>query len=71
MGRSPTLSVIEPDEGEVRVSVRGEPARSLAGLKRKEADHYRLRVAGFVLQRPRLIAHMSAIHNAALRRMSC
>jgi putative ABC transport system ATP-binding protein len=63
--------VLEPDEGEIRVSLQREAARSLAGLGRREGDEYRLRALGFVLQRPRLVASMSAIQNAGLRLMSC
>jgi len=63
--------VLEPDEGEVRVALGQEPARSLTRLGRREGDEYRLRALGFVLQRPRLVASMSAIQNAAIRLMSC
>jgi putative ABC transport system ATP-binding protein len=62
--------VLDPDEGEIRVSLQGD-RKSLARLRRREADEYRLRALGFVLQRPRLVASMSAIQNAALRLMSC
>jgi ABC-type lipoprotein export system ATPase subunit len=62
---------LEPDGGEIHVWFEDERERSLARLTRREADRYRLHTLGFVLQRPRLVASMSALQNAAVRLMSC